>query len=94
MGIDRLVDAAESLAGDVLLWADTRAGRYVRDVVGGPLSVQGFAPHKVLPFVRRSGGADSPGRTRGPLLPCSASLRTSTRAPGGLLEPVDYLADA
>ena len=35
--------------GEVLLWADTRARDLAREVIGGPLSIGGFAPHKVLP---------------------------------------------
>ena len=80
-------------AGDVLLWADTRARDLVAKVVGGPISVQGFAPHKVLPFVRITGGAPTPSGAD----PTGHSLllreryaeiysRTAT-----LLEPVDYL---
>ncbi len=46
--------------GCVLLWADTRARELVREVIGGPVNVGGFAPHKVLPFVRLTGGAPSP----------------------------------
>jgi xylulokinase len=47
-------------AGDVLLWADTRARDLAREVIGGPVNVGGFAPHKVLPFIRITGGAPSP----------------------------------
>ncbi len=54
------VDTSGRPVGPALLWADTRAGRYLRDVIGGPLSYQGFAPHKVLPWVRRTGGAPTP----------------------------------
>jgi xylulokinase len=87
------VDAAGVPVGDVLLWADTRAGRYVRDVVGGPLSVQGFAPHKVLPFVRRTGGAPTPSGAdpTGHSLLLQRELADVYARARYLLEPVDYL---
>ena len=54
------VDVHGEPAGDVLLWADTRARDLVRQVIGGPVSVSGIAPHKALPYVRVTGGAPSP----------------------------------
>ena len=79
--------------GDVLLWADTRARELVREVIGGPVSVGGFAPHKVLPFVRLTGGAPSPSGAD----PTGHSLLLQARFPevyaktAVILEPVDYL---
>ena len=79
--------------GEVLLWADTRARDLVREVIGGPLSVGGFAPHKVLPFVRLTGGAPSPSGAD----PTGHSLLLRARFPEiyakttVILEPVDYL---
>jgi xylulokinase len=80
-------------AGDVLLWADTRARHLVRDVIGGPVSVSGIAPHKALPWVRITGGAPSPSGAD----PTGHSLLLRDRFPevyartAVLLEPVDYL---
>ncbi len=79
--------------GKVLLWADTRARDLVREVIGGPVSVGGFAPHKVLPFVRLTGGAPSPSGAD----PTGHSLLLQARFPQiyakttVILEPVDYL---
>jgi len=79
--------------GEVMLWADTRARELVRDVIGGPVSVGGFAPHKVLPFVRLTGGAPSPSGAD----PTGHSLLLQARFPevyaktAVILEPVDYL---
>lgn len=79
--------------GPVLLWADTRARTHVKDVVGGPVSVQGFAPHKVLPFVRATGGAPTPSGAD----PTGHSLLLQREFPQvyararWLLEPVDFL---
>ena len=87
------VDASGEPVGPALLWADTRGGRYSSEVVGGPLSVQGFAPHKVLPFVRTTGGAPTPSGAD----PTGHSLLLQREFPqeyartAVLLEPIDYL---
>jgi xylulokinase len=87
------VDSRGIPVGPVLLWADTRARRHMRDVIGGPVSVQGFAPHKVLPWVRATGGAPTPSGAD----PTGHSLLLQREMPGiyararWLLEPVDYL---
>jgi len=79
--------------GDVLLWADTRARDLVREVIGGPINIAGFAPHKVLPFVRITGGAPTPSGAD----PTGHSLLLRERLPevyaktAVMLEPVDYL---
>ncbi len=79
--------------GDVLLWSDTRARELVREVIGGPLNIAGFAPHKVLPFLRLTGGAPTPSGAD----PTGHSLLLQTRLTEVyaktkvILEPVDYL---
>jgi xylulokinase len=79
--------------GDVLLWADTRARDLAREVIGGPLNIGGFAPHKVLPFLRITGGAPAPSGAD----PTGHSLLLRARLPEVyaktvvILEPVDYL---
>ena len=80
-------------AGPVLLWADTRARPLVREVVGGPVSVGGYAPQKVLPFVRTTGGAPSPSGAdpTGHSLLLQRTMRDVYDRTHVLLEPVDYL---
>lgn len=80
-------------SGPVLLWADTRARPLVRDVVGGPVNVGGYAPQKVLPFVRTTGGAPSPSGAdpTGHSLLLQRSLREVYDRTTALLEPVDYV---
>ena len=51
------VGADNEPVGDVLLWSDTRARDLTRAVIGGPVTISGFAPRKVLPFIRLTGGA-------------------------------------
>ncbi|MEZ5117092.1 MAG: FGGY-family carbohydrate kinase [Candidatus Nanopelagicales bacterium] len=80
-------------AGDVLLWADTRAGRHMRDVIGGPVSVQGYAPDKLLPWIRTTGGAPatSGADPTGHSLLLQRDLRDVYERTVVLLEPLDYL---
>ncbi|HZL63692.1 MAG TPA: FGGY-family carbohydrate kinase [Thermoleophilia bacterium] len=79
--------------GDVILWADTRARDLSSELIGGPVNIGGFAPHKVLPFVRITGGAPSPSGAD----PTGHSLLLRARLPevyaktSVILEPVDYL---
>ncbi len=80
-------------AGDVLLWADTRARDLAREVIGGPVNVGGFAPHKVLPFIRITGGAPSPSGAdpTGHWLLLRERLHDVYENTSVILEPVDYL---
>ncbi len=80
-------------SGPVLLWADSRGGRYSRDVVGGFGSVAGYNPVKVLPWLRLTGGAPSPQGTdpTGHALLLSRELRDVGQRTRLLLEPVDYI---
>ena len=79
--------------GEVLLWADTRARELAREVIGGPLNIGGVAPHKVLPFVRITGGAPSPSGAdpTGHALLLRERLREVYEKTRVILEPVDYL---
>ena len=79
--------------GDVLLWADTRARDLAREVIGGPVNVGGFAPLKVLPFVRITGGAPAPSGNdpTGHALLLRGRLRDVYEKTKVILEPVDYL---
>ncbi|MCU0278940.1 MAG: hypothetical protein MUE31_08615, partial [Candidatus Nanopelagicales bacterium] len=47
-------------AGPVILWSDTRSRSNVARILGGPINVGGYAPRKVLPWLRITGGAPSP----------------------------------
>jgi xylulokinase len=87
------VGADGTPSGPVLLWADTRARELVAEVVGGPVSVSGYAPHKVLPFIRTTGGAPAPSGAdpTGHSLLLQRRLREVYAETRVLLEPVDYL---
>lgn len=80
-------------AGPALLWADTRARDLVRPLVGGPVSISGYSPRKVLPFIRISAGAPNADGAD----PTGHSLLLKHRFPeiysrtAVLLEPVDFV---
>lgn len=80
--------------GPVLLWADTRGAKYVREIVGGRPNVGGYHPGRILPWLRLTGGAPSPngGDPTGHALLLQREFRDVLRRCDVLLEPVDYLA--
>ncbi len=80
-------------AGPVLLWSDTRARTEAQRLVGGRLNVGGYAPHKILPWLRITGGAPSPSGAdpTGHSLLLNGPLRDVGQRCAVLLEPVDYL---
>jgi xylulokinase len=81
-------------AGPVLLWSDTRSRANVAKIVGGPLNVSGYAPLKVLPFLRTTGAAPSPSGAdpTGHALLLQNELSEIGDRCRVLLEPVDYVA--
>ena len=85
------VDAAGDAVGPCMTWADDRGGRYSRAAFGGPAA--GYKPTAILPWLRYTGGAPSPGGAD----PSGHALflrheRPETYARTAvLLEPVDYL---
>jgi xylulokinase len=80
--------------GPVMLWADTRAKKHMAQVIGGRLAVMGYAPHKVWPFLKLTGGAPNPNGAdpTGHSLLLQNELAEIGRQTRVLLEPVDYLA--
>ncbi len=85
------VDESGEPVGPCVLWMDSRGGPEATRRVGGP--VAGYAPGKLLSWVRRSGGAPSldgadPLGHRWFLQTSRPDLHARAR---WLLEPVDYL---
>ena len=79
--------------GPALLWSDTRARDLVRPIVGGPVTVGGYAPRKALPFIRLAAGApntDGADPTGHALLLKHRFTEMYSRT-ATMLEPVDYL---
>ncbi len=87
------IDRDGELAGDCVLWMDDRGAPYSAKVIGGRVTVGGYAPLKALQWIRKSGGAPSPlgSDSTGHVLHLrhdepGVYARTAT-----FLEPVDYL---
>ena len=87
------VDRHGEPVGPVLLWADTRARDLSARVVGGAVNVSGYAPQKVLPFIRITSGAPSLNGAdpTGHALLLRERMPTIYAKTATLLEPVDYL---
>ncbi len=87
------VDADGRPAGDCLLWADTRGGRFSSKAMGGPLSLFGYSPGNMLRWIQITGGAPSPSGAD-PLghelylRNCEPEVYARSKT---LLEPLDYL---
>ena len=87
------VDAQGIPVGDVLLWSDNRGVKYMREVIGGPISYQGFAPQKVIPWVRKTGGGPTPSGAdpTGHSMVLQREMKSTYDRAAFLLEPIDYL---
>lgn len=51
------VDASGAAIGNAIIWMDTRGAPYVRELIGGPVKIQGFDPRKARKWVQLTGGA-------------------------------------
>jgi xylulokinase len=87
------VAADGGLAGDCILWMDNRGEPYSAKVVGGPVSVGGYAPLKALRWISKSGGAPSPlgNDPTGQILHLRHDEPDVYARTAVFLEPVDYL---
>jgi xylulokinase len=85
------VDANGVPTGPCITWLDLRGGRYTRDEVGGWFL--GYNPRKVLPFVRKTGGAPSTAGADpiGQIHLITREMPEVARATRWYLEPIDYL---
>jgi xylulokinase len=85
------VDANGEPTGPCVTWFDTRGGHYTRDAVGGWF--QGYNPRKILPFVRKTGGAPSTSGADpiGQILFIQRDQPAVAAATRWYMEPIDYL---
>lgn len=54
------VGADGNAVGPCILWSDHRGERWSKRLTGGPLAVAGYAPHKIVTWLRLAGGAPNP----------------------------------
>ncbi len=85
------VDAEGRATAPCLTWLDTRGGPYARAALGG--SFQGYNARKVLPFIRKTGGAPSTAGDDpvGQILYLIGDRPDVVAASRWFMEPVDYL---
>jgi xylulokinase len=85
------VDANGRPCGPCLTWLDTRGARYARQAVGGWL--QGYNPRKILPLIRKTGGAPSTAGDDpvGHILYLEHECPDVVAKTRWYMEPIDYL---
>jgi xylulokinase len=85
------VDANGRPCGPCLTWLDTRGAKYARKVLGGWL--QGYNPRKVLPLIRKTGGAPSTAGDDpvGHILYLEHECPDVVAKARWYMEPIDYL---
>ncbi|MGC2485425.1 MAG: FGGY-family carbohydrate kinase [Acidimicrobiales bacterium] len=85
------VDANAIPTGPCITWLDVRGGHYTREAVGGWFL--GYNPRKVLPFVRKTGGAPSTAGADpiGQIHFITREMPEVARATRWYMEPIDYL---
>jgi len=87
------VDRGGNALANALIWMDARGAPYVKSVIGGPLRIEGYAPNKLLTWMRLTGGAP----TRSGKDPIAHILFLKHERPEiyrqtyKFLEPKDYL---
>jgi xylulokinase len=53
------VDRDGTPVANAIIWLDSRGSKYVKDIAGGPVSIQGYAPFKLMKWLRLTGGIPS-----------------------------------
>jgi len=78
---------------NAIIWMDSRGARYVKDLVGGPVTFMGYDPRKLRLFIHRTGGI--PSRSGKDPVAHILFIRHERpdvyRATRCFLEPADYL---
>jgi xylulokinase len=85
------VDANGTPTGPCITWLDVRGGRHTQKAVGGWFL--GYNPRKVLPFVRKTGGAPSTAGADpiGQIHLITREMPEVAQATRWYMEPIDYL---
>ncbi len=87
------VDAGGKHLCNAIIWMDSRGAPQVREACGGLIRIEGYAPTKLLRWIRRTGGA--PGQAGKDSIAHILWLKHARpeiyRATATFLEPMDYL---
>ena len=87
------LDKDGNAIGNAIIWMDSRGEAQVNKVCGGPISIQGYSPDKLLKWVRLTGGAPSQSGKD----PIAHILHIKQHMPETynrtfkFLEPIDYI---
>ncbi len=87
------VDADGNAIGDAIIWMDSRGAPYVAQAAGGLLNVQGYAPGKLIKWIRLTAGAPAVSG-KDPIAHILFLKHTRPeiyRSAHKFLEPIDYL---
>jgi len=87
------VDAEGKALGRAIIWMDSRGARYIDEIVGGLVKIEGYAAQKLWTWLRRTGGAPSlvGKEPLSHILFLQHERPEQYRAAAKLLEPKDYL---
>ncbi|MCH9682375.1 MAG: FGGY-family carbohydrate kinase [Deltaproteobacteria bacterium] len=87
------VDAEGQAVGRAIIWMDSRGARYIDELVGGLVKLEGYAAHKLWTWIRRTGGAPSlvGKEPLSHILFLRHERPEQYEAAAKLLEPKDYL---
>lgn len=87
------VDRQGNSLMNAVIWMDSRGARFIKDIVGGPLSIQGYELRKLAKWLYFTGGVPEQSG-KGPvahILFIKNTLPDIYRATYKFLEPKDYL---
>lgn len=79
--------------GNAIIWMDSRGAPHVKDLIGGPIRVQGYDPRKLRKWIKLTGGAPG-GAGKDPIahiLYLRHERPDVYQATATFLEPKDYL---
>ncbi len=87
------VDKAGNHLSNAIIWMDSRGAKYIPGITGGSLKVAGYGAHKLLTWIRLSGGIpDQPGKDSIAHILYLKNERPAVYAAAyKFLEPKDYL---
>jgi len=87
------VDSDGHTIGNAIIWMDSRGAPHIRELIGGPVRIEGYDPRKLRRWVRLTGGA--PSRSGKDPLAHILYLRSNEpevyRRAATFLEPKDYI---